>query len=294
MGTRREFIRLSGGLALGSVLAQYACTPGKKNSSGYDNTSGNRLAAFGIQLYSLRDVMPKDPQGVLEQVASFGYRQIESYEGPQGMFWGMGNTGFKKKMDELGMTIVSSHCDINKEFEKKAAEAAAIGMKYLVCPWIGPQKSISDYRKMAGTFNQRGAICKKEGIRFAYHNHDYSFKAIDGEIPQDVLMKETDPALVDFQMDIYWVVTAGQDPVTWLEKYPGRFTLSHVKDRAKGATTTDASCDLGTGSIDFPMVLKAAKKNGMIYYVVEQERYPNGTSMEAAKKNAEFMRRIEI
>src|SRR5688572_33354772 len=134
---RRNFLKLSGGIAAGLVLSPLS----------------GKLAAmvkpgdFGLQLYSLREDMPKDPKGVLKQIASFGYKQIEGYEGPQGMFWGMSNSDFKKYMDDLGMVYVSSHCNINKDFEKKAADAAAIGMKYLICPYLGPQKTLDEYKK---------------------------------------------------------------------------------------------------------------------------------------------------
>jgi sugar phosphate isomerase/epimerase len=210
------------------------------------------------------------------------------------MFWGLGNTGFKKYMDELGMTIVASHCDMNKDFEKKAAEAAAIGMKYLICPWLGPQKTIDDYKRYAETFNEKGRICKENGIRFAYHNHDYSFVELEGKMPQDVMMENTDPALVDFEMDIYWVVTAGQDPITWLKKYNNRFKLSHVKDRMKSNTEKNASTTLGTGSIDYPHILKEAKKYGLEYFLVEQERYDGTTPLKSAAESAAYIKKMEI
>ena len=212
------------------------------------------------------------------------------------MFWGMSNTDFKKYMDELGMTFVSSHCDINKDFEKKAADAAAIGMKYLICPYKGPQKDIDAFKKFAEEFNQKGEICKKNGIKFAYHNHDYSFVTMNGEMGQDVMMKNTDPSLVDFELDMYWVVAAGQDIETWLNKYPKRFRLCHVKDRRKGATATetDASVVVGTGSINYARILKTAKKQGMEYYIIEQEKWDGTTPMGAAQANAGFMKRVSI
>jgi sugar phosphate isomerase/epimerase len=253
-----------------------------------------KIKTFGLQLWSVRTDMGKDPKETLKQIASYGYKQIESFEGPKGMFWGMGNTEFKSYLDGLGLTIVSSHCDINKDFEKKAAEAAAIGMKYLMCPYKGAQKSIDDYKKFADEFNKKGEICKNNGIRFAYHNHDYSFKELDGQMPQDVMMKNTDPLLVDFEMDIYWVVTAGQDPQAWMKKYPFRFRACHVKDRIKNATENDASCILGQGSIDFPKILKTAKSWGMEYYIVEHERWDNTTPLKAAEADAAYMKKIKI
>ena len=289
--SRRKFIKITGGVTTGFALSGLS---GLSYFSSCEETG--KLKKFGIQLYTLRDVVPKDPKGVLKQLASFGYTQIESYEGQQGMFWGMSNTDFKKYMDDLGMSIVSSHCDINKDFEKKSAEAAAIGMKYLICPWLGPQKSLDDYKRHADEFNKRGEICKKNGIRFAYHNHDYSFKPMNGQLPQDVMMNATDASLVDYELDMYWVVAAGEDIENWVKKYPKRFRLCHVKDRSKtpGPDNGKNSVDLGTGSIDWSKILNTAKANGMEYFIVEQEAYPNGTSLEASKVNAEYMKGLKI
>jgi sugar phosphate isomerase/epimerase len=287
---RREFLKKTAIATTGIMLSSYL--PSCKSASISKDVRDN----FGLQLYTLRDVLPNDPTGVIKQVASFGYKQIESYEGPKGMFWGMKNTEFKKLMDDLGMKIVSSHCDINKDFDRKAAEAAEIGMKYLICPYLGPQKTIDDFKKFAATFNQRGETCKKNGIRFGYHNHDYGFIPVDGQLPQDVMMQNTDKNLVDFEMDIYWVVAAGQDPIAWIDKYPERFKLCHIKDRKKGAPLSqrDASVDLGTGSIDFKAILKEAGKKGMEYYIVEQEAYENTTPLAAAKSDADYLKNFRI
>jgi len=300
---RREFLKLGSGLLGGLAIGAMACnnsTDSKTattDSTGAGGTAaGAALTAFGLQLYTLRDDFPKDPKGILKQVAEMGYTQVEGYEGPQGLFWGMSNTEFKKYTDDLGIRMVASHCNIDKDFEKKAAEAAAIGMQYLMCPWKGPQKSIDDFKRFATEFNQKGEICKKAGLRFAYHNHDYSFKTLDGQIPQEVMMQNTDPSLVDFEMDIYWVVAAGADPEAWLTKYPNRFRSCHIKDRSKTPVEDNGknSCNLGTGTIDFPKILKTAKQNGMQYYIVEQEAYPTGTPLEAVKADAAYMKTLTI
>jgi len=287
---RRKFLKLAAGTGVGLALGPL---------TGVSLFSGCAEKAevsqqFGLQLYTLRDDMPKDPKGVLKQVASFGYKQIESYEGDQGIYWGMSHTDFKKYMDDLGMNLVAAHCDINKDFEQKAAQAAEIGMKYLICPWLGPQASLDDFKRFADQFNQKGEICTKNGIRFAYHNHDYSFQPLSGQLPQDVLMDNTDPSLVDYEMDIYWVVTAGQDPQAWFKKYKNRFRLCHVKDRIKGSTEQAATCTLGTGSIDFPTILRSAKEHGMEYFIVEQERYEGTTPLKSTKDNADYMKELTI
>jgi sugar phosphate isomerase/epimerase len=206
----------------------------------------------------------------------------------------MTSTEFKKYINGLGMTMEATHADINKDFEKKASEAAAIGLKYVICPWLGPQKTLDDYKKKAELLNQSAEICKKAGTRFAYHNHDYSFRPVDGQFPQDIFMTGTDASLMDFEMDIYWVVTAKQDPEAWLKKYKNRFRLCHVKDRMKGATEDQASCTLGTGSIDLEDILETARKNGMQYFIVEQERYDGTTPLKAIEDDAAYMKRLKL
>jgi len=284
---RREFIKMGGSLAAGLVLSPVA-------SDLMCNATDDKLKAFGIQLWTVKKALAEDPKGVLKQLSADGYKLIESFQGNKGMFWGMSNTEFKKYMDELGMTIISSHCTTGEDFEKKANEAAAIGMKYLLNPFVPVQKTIDDYKKIAEQFNKNGEICKKAGIRFGYHNHNHDFKMIDNQVAMDIYLQNTDPALVDFEMDIYWVITAKQDPEAWLKKYNNRFRLCHIKDRTKGATVDDASCILGQGSIDFPKILKAAKKHGMHYYIVEQERYDNTTEMDSAKADAEYLKKIKF
>ncbi|MDB5248503.1 MAG: sugar phosphate isomerase/epimerase [Segetibacter sp.] len=283
---RRDFLKVAAtaasGVALTGVLGQLAgCKPASK-LNGNNNT-------FGLQLYSLRDDLPKDPQGVLRQVASFGYKQLEGFEGSKGIYWGMKNTEFKSFLDGLGMQMVSSHCNYKQDLERKADEAAAIGMKYLMCPYLGPQKSLDAFKKAADDFNKAGEICKQRGMKFAYHNHDYSFKLVEGQYPQDVMMQNTDKDLVDYELDMYWVVAAGHDPITWFRKYPNRFRLGHVKEQKGKETGT-----LGTGTINYPVILKEAEKNGMQYFIVEQEQYAGTTPLKAVKDDADYMKRLKI
>ena len=281
--SRRKFLQTSGLFTAAGLISMNELLAGNL-----------KLKNYGLQLWSVKNALAKDPKDVLKQIASFGYTQIESFEGGKGIFWGMTPADFKKYMDDLGMKIISSHCNIDKDFEKKAADAASIGMKYLICPYKGPRKSIDDFKKIAEDFNVKGDICKKNGIRFAYHNHDYSFVTVDGQVPQDVMLANTNSDTVDFEMDIYWVVTAGVDPVAYAEKYKNRFRLCHVKDRIKNTTEKDASCTLGEGSIDYPPMLKKLKANGVEYFIVEQERYDNTTELDSAKADAKYMSMLSI
>jgi sugar phosphate isomerase/epimerase len=283
---RKTFLKMSGllagGAAIGTLPFLKGCSPAQSSSQ----------TDFGLQLYTLRDVITEDPEATLRQIADFGYNKIESYDGPMGMWWGMGNTGYKNLLDELGMTAISSHANVFEEFERKANEAAEIGMTFIVCPWVGPQESMDDFREIAGQFNEMGEIANDLGLRFAYHNHAYSFEELEGELPQDVMMENTDPELVEYQMDIYWVVAAGHDPAEWMQKYPGRFTTCHVKDLAPG--DEPESTVLGTGSIDFTKLLPVAAEYGMEEFIVEQEVYTGTTPIDAIRDNATYMKEFKI
>ncbi len=301
MYNRKKFIKTAvTGFAVtaisGNLLSCKSTKAVAVSSDTSTNASGTTTTPIGLQLYTLRDVLPGNPKGILKQVADMGYKQIESYEGNRGFFWGMTNTEFKNYMDELGMTIVSSHCNMDQDFERKASEAGAIGMKYLLCPAIGRQNTLDDYKRIAEKFNQRGETCRKAGLKFGYHNHDYSFVLQDGQYPQDILMQNTDKNTVDYEMDMYWVVTAGQDPLTWFKKYPGRFTLGHVKDRRKGASLDqhDESVNIGQGSIDYATLLPEARKYGLQYYIVEQEKYEGTTPLAAAKADADYLKSLRL
>ena len=288
---RREFLKLGASLGAGAAASSFIPAFSSCNLTGKPK-SGHPV---GLQLYTLRDDMPKDPAGVLTKVSNYGYNQIESYEGPKGMFWGMKNTEFKKLLTGLDLSLVSSHCKFQEDFERKAGEAGEIGMKYLLCAYLGPQKSLDDFKRYAEQFNKCGEICKKNGVRFAYHNHDYSFVPLEGSMPQDVMMQNTDKDLVDYELDMYWAVFAGQDPVKWINKYPGRFRLCHVKDRKQNAAPTDrdASVNLGAGSIDYSSILNQAAKDGMNYFIVEQEAYAGTTPLDATKANADYMKKFK-
>jgi len=283
MTNRRNFLRSGAFATLALTL------PFKGRSSFLEEYAlAKNIPTFGLQLWTVKEDMGANAKDTLQKVASYGYRLIEGFEGPKGMFWGWKNTEFKKYMDDLGMRIVSSHCG-PADFERKAAEAAEIGMKYLICPYKGPQKSIDDFKKFADEFNKAGETCKKNGIRYAYHNHDYSFKPINGEIPQDVMLANTDKDLVDFEMDIYWVVAAGADPQAYFTKYPGRFKLCHVKDLVK-TTKGEESSILGKGTIDFSKILKTGTDNGLKFYIVEQEAFTGSTPLLSAEADAKYMK----
>ena len=256
--------------------------------------------ARGIQLYMVKEDMERDPIGTLKLLAAMGYTQIESYGSDNGIFWGKSNIEFKKIAGGYGLNLVSTHYNpcTPDEFDKLAAQTAEIGMKYLVCPWLGPQKSIEAFKTFADDFNKRGAICKKHGLRFGYHPHDYPYKPVDGQLPIDVLLAGTDKDLVDFQMDVYYTVTQGADPYAYLTKHKGRFKMAHIRDVLKQRLPADSkeesACDMGEGIIDFRRFIRTGQDNGMRYFFVEQSRFYHETPLQSARRNAVYLRKLSL
>ena len=316
MTTRRKFIQKASVLSLVPFLMNglYGC---KSDNSTVKKAieNGMHIDQFGIQLWTVRDFMEEDPKNTLKQLSAFGYKQIESFQGGKGVFWGMDPKEYGMFLQDHGLQCISSHCNpqyaldplLRDEFKQLVDDAASVGIKYLINPYLREAvTTIDGFKKVTEGFNELGEIAKAAGIRYGYHNHNYSFEKIDGEYPQDIMMQGSDKDNVDFEMDIYWVVTAGEDPIAWLEKYPNRFTLCHIKDRYKDEKIAElektdevrpgfgvkASCVLGTGQIDFDKILQVAQKQGMQQYIVEQERFDNMTSMEAAQKDAAYMKKF--
>lgn len=276
---RREFLlrtsALTGSALLASTLPSLAGT----------------LKTFGVQLYSFRDELTKDPAGVLKQIAGMGYAQWEGYAGPKGIFWGMKPKEFKAFTKDLGVSMVSSHCDTRNNFQQTIDEAAEVGLKYLLAPYIGPQKSLDEWKLRAEGFNKMGEMCAKSGLKLGYHNHDYSFKIQDGQIPQEVLLANTDPRLVVFELDICWIEAAGLSAVDHLKKYRGRYDLCHIKDFKRQPKFVQV--DVGTGDLDYKKILRGAMDNSVKYFLVEQEQYPFSV-MSSMKNDAEYVKKIEF
>ncbi|MBB3058958.1 sugar phosphate isomerase/epimerase family protein [Mucilaginibacter gotjawali] len=290
MTNRRSFIKNTGLLALSLPLLK---------SNLLASSTQKKLPAIGIQLYMVKEDMAKDPAGTLAQLGKMGYTQIESYGGDKGIFWGMTNKEFSKLANDNGLTLISSHFAGNEEdFEKTAALAAEIGMKYLIYPWKGPQKDIDAFKRIAAEFNDYGAICQKNGIKFAYHPHDYPYKPVNGQLPIDVLLANTDKEFVDFQMDYYYTVTEGQDPETYIKKYRPRFRLCHLRDvlkeRLPAGSEDESACDLGQGIINYPHLLSTALDNGMEYFFVEQSRFYHETPLQSARVNLDYLKNLKL
>ncbi|MEZ4904510.1 MAG: sugar phosphate isomerase/epimerase [Spirosomataceae bacterium] len=277
---RREFIKQSAVLS-----AAFVATPSLF-------IEAKPLKKFGIQLYSVRDLMPKDAKGTMKQLAEMGYTQFESYGGPD-FLWGMTPKECKAFLGDMGVQMVSTHFDIFKDLDKNIERGAEAGLKYMLCPYLGPQKTMDDWKQKADLFNQVGEKVTKAGMKFGYHNHDYSFKPLEGQIPQEFLLANTDPKHVMFELDLCWIVAAGQDTVAHLNKYGKRYELVHIKDMVKDAAGKVTQKNLGEGTLDFASILKTAKKVGVKYYLVEQEFYP-GSSIDSIRYDAEWMKKFSI
>jgi sugar phosphate isomerase/epimerase len=164
----------------------------------------------------------------------------------------------------------------------------------LICAHKGPQKSIDNFKQFADEFNECGKIAKKHGLRFAYHNHDYSFIPMNGIVPQDVMMENTDKDVVDFEMDLYWTRVADIDPVAYMKRYPNRFKLVHVKDLVKTNTAIGhESCIIGKGTIDYKALLPLVAKQGVQHMFVEQEAYTGTNELDAAVADAAYMKTLK-
>ena len=264
---------------------------------------GKSTKTVGLQLYTLRDQLPKDLEGTLKKVADIGYKEVEPFGYSDGKFFGKTPSEFSALLKSLGLSAPSGHYTtgnavvmgkgtLTNDWKRAVDDAAAIGQKYMVCAYLfePERKNIDDYKRHADLFNKSAEVCRAAGIQFAYHNHDFEFKPVDGQLPYDLLLKQTDPSLVKMELDLYWATFAGQDPVALFKKHPGRFPLWHVKDMEK--TPERAFAEVGTGSIDFQRIFDAKKTAGMTHYFVEQDvcKRPPLEAIAISYKNLEKIR----
>lgn len=204
----------------------------------------------------------------------------------------------KSFLDGLGVKMVSTHFNFRGDMEKpdglkKSIEMAqGAGLTYLLCPYIGPQKTWDDWKKIADMFNKAGEEVSKAGLKFGYHNHDYSFRPLDGKLPQEYLLANTDPKHVMFELDLCWIDVAGVNTTEHLKKYGNRYELCHIKDYTvkEGKPVQN---DLGKGNVDFKKTLRVAMDSGIKYFLVEQEEYAE-SPMVSLKNDAEYMKKLAV
>lgn len=290
MASRRSFLKASSLVAAGSLV--------KFPAFAYDKNF------IGLQLYTVRDAMAADPAGTLAKVAAIGYNSVEgaTYTGSQ-KFYGMTPAEFVAQLKQNGLMMPSAHYRLGEEtangnpvkgtmlheWEKAVEDAAAVGIRYMVCAYLSAQErgDINHYKKFATELNKAGETCKKAGIQFCYHNHDFEFVNIEGQKPYDIILNETDKDLVKMELDLYWVNKIGVNPVDLFAQNKGRFPLWHVKDMDN--TPDHAFTEVGNGTIDFKNIFTHAKDAGMKYFFVEQDRTP-GDPFDSIKKSIAYIK----
>ena len=280
-------------LFLSCLFIFTACNQGHKQEAVVQNKKD-----IYIQLYSVRDDIKADYTGTIAAVAEMGYTGVEAAGYNDGKFYDMSPADFKKSIEDAGMTVLSSHAgrpladpaaDTNWEetwawWDTAIQAHKEAGMKYLVVAWIPTPKTLVDLQAYCDYFNQIGEKCNAAGIRFGYHNHNFEFTEIEGEMMYDYMINNTDPDKVFYQMDVYWVGQGGQDPVAYMNKYPGRFEILHIKDEL----------EIGkSGQVDFEAIYNNAEVAGAKYMVVEVERY-TGTPLDGVKESYDYLNNAEF
>jgi sugar phosphate isomerase/epimerase len=240
--------------------------------------------SIGIQLYTVKELFEKDVMGTLKLVADTGFKEVEAYGYDYGKIFGVSYSDFAAEVKRLGMKVVSGHYGTGQstpekvgtpvnEWERSVNDAKAAGQEYTAIAWLDGSEysSLDALKRTCEIMNKAGEISKQYDVRMAYHNHAFEFGKVEEQVIYDVMLKELDPSLVAMEMDIYWVVFAGQDPLTYFKNYPGRFELWHVKDMDKADRTKNS--DVGSGTIDFKPIFAEAGQSGMKHFFLEQEYF---------------------
>ena len=293
MINRRELLKQMAWITAGSAMVNQA--------SAFVSDVKNKK--IGVQLYTVRNEISKDAKGSIKRVAELGFGEVENF-GYNGKFFGMTPAEYKSLLGEVGLTAPSGHYmygnfgnrqipgTILYGWEKAVEDAKAIGQQYMVVAYLMPEerKSIDDYKKIAADLNKAGEICKQAGIQLAYHNHEFEFEGMGGQLPFDILTKETDSKLVSIELDLYWASFANQNPVELFNKHKGRIALWHVKDMDN--TPKRNFTEVGNGQIDFASIFKNAKASGMKHFFVEQDVCPGSPFDSIAKSIGHIKRNL--
>lgn len=272
MMQRRTFIKRTCGAALGSLVLAGCSTdePRVETTSAPMVSSARSLEQIGVQLYTLRSLMEEDVSGTLASVAEIGYDEVE-FAG----YFGHRPQEIRAMLEKHGLSAPAAHISLEASQNNlaEAIEAAqTIGHRYLIVAYLQDKdrETLDQYRQWAAHFNEVGVACREAGLQFAYHNHDFEFEPKDGQLPYDVLLAETDPDLVQMEIDLYWIAKAGHDPLAYFARYPGRFPLCHVKDGDAEYNQTS----VGNGVIDFAAIFAHAEQAGLRHYFMEMDNPP--------------------
>ena len=298
--SRRTFLKSGAMIALGAaILPRSVFASGKNIPKGM----------VGIQLYSVREDMMKDPKGSLAQLAKMGYVYVEHANYVDQKFYGFLAPEFRKVLDDLGLKMISGHTvmgkqhwdetkkDFSDSWKKTIEDAAVLGQKWVISPYMDEsmRKTYDDFKKYMEVFNKSGELCKRSGMKFGYHNHDFEFsQKLNGEKIFDIIMKNIDPDLVALQLDMGNLYNGGAIALDVMNQYPGRFEIVHVKDEitAKSGNEKYESTILGEGIVNTQKVCElATSKGGTRCYIIEQESYGDKTPMYCAKADLDIMKK---
>ena len=280
-----------GALALPGALVGCAKSPEGTESRGADGKGqggGNHLDAIGVQLYTLRSLLAKDFEGTLAALARIGYREVE-FAG----LYDHAPADIRVILEREGLTAPAGHYPLEALRDDPNGTldtAAELGHRYVVVAWLAEadRNSADALRRTAETFNRIGGAAAARDLRFAYHNHDFEFRAVGNELPFDVLLAETDPGLVWYEMDLFWITKGGKDPLDYFARYPARFPLVHVKDMAAGGKMVD----VGAGAIDWPRIFARREQAGIEHYFVEHDE--PGDPIASVTASYRYMRDLKL
>jgi sugar phosphate isomerase/epimerase len=290
MSTRRTFIKQTS-IATAAIML-------RPKFLRYDHSY------IGLQLYTVRNAMQKDPAATLAKVAKIGYNSVEgaTYSGTED-FYGMDAKTFAALLKNNGLIMPSCHYRLGEDklglpdpkgtilhdWEKAVDDAKTAGLQYMVCAWLSPAErgNIDHYKMLATQLNKAGETCKKAGIQLCYHNHDFEFIVDNGQLPYNILLNDTDASLVKFETDLYWLTRAGQKPAELFNAHPGRFPLWHVKDMDN--TDKHFFTEVGNGVIDFKSIFQSADVAGLKYFFVEQDMTP-GDPFDSITKSIAYIK----
>lgn len=289
---RRRFIKTSGMIGIASILPMPLFSKDKPPKY-----------KMGYQLYSIRDEMAKDPLATLKALKAMGYEDFEIYgfDNEEGKYYGYKSADFKQLLDDLELSVSSGHYGFSPYLEKSnddfkrfvdqcIAGAKTLNSKYITWPWIAPeQRTIDNFKIMSEKLNLAGEQITKAGLGFAYHNHGFEFEVHDGKNGYDIILAETDPAFVKFQMDMYWVMHSSKyTPTELIQKQPGRYVMWHIKDMDK--VSRDYT-ELGNGSINYLELMPDPDKSGLEFYFIEQGGNYTEDSMTSAATSAKYFKK---
>ncbi|MCD7916249.1 MAG: TIM barrel protein [Tannerellaceae bacterium] len=286
MVTRRGFLKTSAAVAALSVMPK-----------GFAAVFPSKEKAIGVQLYSVRDDLQKDFDGTMKAVVDMGYKRLESFGYRDGKFFGKTPVEMKKYLDDLGAKMTGSHTgsrllEANDTegwdfWKKNAADTAELGCKWMIQAGypVRDIQSILDVKRLADQFNRCGEIARANGLKFAFHNHVEEFHELEGQIPYDVMIENTEKDLVTFQIDTAQLVYGGFKCDDYVRRYPGRFANWHLKDANPDG---EGSTEFGKGLVDFEALFAVAELAGLEDYYVEQERY-NMAPLDALKYYYDFL-----